>query len=198
MQDYAIDYLDDPFIEEMINGKVYLMSRPSDEHLMVQYKLLKAFNNHFELHKKKCMAIFEKQLYINDKNYVQPDVMIYCKNNNEKKNKKIPLIVIEVLSDSTWKKDMTAKMTKYAESGIEEYWTIDYQAQRITVYKLNDNIYELYESYYLPNENSFSLVPKLRKQQESEIVKEFSPALFPEIIISLEDVFDFEALEYIQ
>jgi Uma2 family endonuclease len=200
MRDYDIDYIDDPFVEEMIDGKIYLMASPSDEHLMIQDKLLRIFNNYFEQHQKKCMAIFEKQLFINDKNYFQPDLMIYCKNNNEKKNKRIPLIVIEVLSDSTWKKDVTAKMNKYAEMGIEEYWVIDPRNRRITIYKLkklNDNQYDLYESYYIPFEDELSPVPIIREKEESEIVREFSPVFFPAITISLEYVFNFEALDFI-
>lgn len=198
MQDYSVDYSDDMFTEEMIDGKIYVMARPCDEHLLVQGNLYEIFMNYFRKNKRKCRAIFEGELYIDEKNYVEPDLMIYCKNNNEKKNQTIPVIIIEVLSPSTWKKDVTAKMKKYAEIGIEEYWTVDYEAQRIVVYKLNDTQYDLYESYYYSTKNYFSRIPKIRKYEESEIVKEFSPVSFPELTISLEDVFNFEALEYIR
>jgi len=197
MQDYNIDDdSDNLIVEEMIDGKIYFMAAPDDRHLMIQDKLLRIFNNYFERYKKKCRAIFEKQIFINERNYVQPDLMIYCKDNNEKKNRRAPLIVIEVLSDSTWKKDMTAKMKKYAELSIEEYWVIDYRSQRLTVYKLDGDRYELYESYYHSLENSFSVVPKVREKEESEAIKEFSPTFFPEITISLEYVFNFEDLEF--
>jgi Uma2 family endonuclease len=200
MQDYSVDdvnYIDDPFIEEMIDGKIYLMARPGNKHMLIQSYLNRIFNNYFERKKKKCKAVYEMQLYINDRNYFQPDLMIYCKNNNEKKNKKIPLIVIEVLSDSTWKIDITAKMKKYAELEIEEYWIIDPRNQRLNIYKLDGERYDLYESYYHPFADGFSVVPKIREKEESEIIREFSPAFFPDMTILLADVFNFDDLDII-
>jgi len=199
MQDYIIDY--DLYIEEKIDGRIFLMARPNPRHLMIQKHLINMFSDYFKKKKKKCTAIFEMELHTNDENYVQPDLMIYCKENNEKKNKKIPLIVVEVLSDSTWNKDMTYKMKKYAELGIEEYWVIDPRSQRISVYKLSGGIYDLDESYYHPlplsEETGFSILSKAREKEQNEAVKEFSPSFFPEMTISLKDVFDFDDLDII-
>ena len=203
MQEYNFNYIDNPFTEEKIDGKVYLMARPNDKHLLIQDNLLTIFNNYFTGKKKKCRAISEQQIYVNENNYVQPDLLIYCKNNNEKKNKTVPLIVIEVLSDSTWKKDMTAKMRKYAELGIEEYWTIDPRSQRISIYKLEKGRYrpEPVEVYNYPlnlADDEFSIVPEIREKEQQEVVKEFAPSFFPDLTIALEDIFDFEALDFVR
>jgi len=199
---YNINYLDNPFTEEKIDGKIYLMARPNGRHTMIQGNLFEIFNNYFAQKKKKCKAIFEWQLYIDKDNYVQPDLLIYCKSNNEKKNKAVPLIVIEVLSDSTWKKDVTDKMRKYAELGIEEYWIIDPRNQRVSIYKLNDNKYaepsEVYGYPFNLDDDDFSPVPEVREKEEQEVIKEFAPPFFPDLTIMLEDVFDFEALDFMQ
>ena len=39
MQEYDVNYLDDPFVEEMIDGKIYLMARPDSRHLIIQRNL---------------------------------------------------------------------------------------------------------------------------------------------------------------
>ena len=201
MQDYVIDdnVFSDKRRTEMIDGKIYLMASPSDEHVNIQENLYNIFNDYFRKGNKKCIVKFTKDLYINRKNWLTPDLLIYCRNNNEKKNKNVPLIVVEILSESTWKRDVTVKMKKYAEMGIEEYWIIDPDTQRLTIYKLEDDKYEQSELYYLPVENTemseeekecvAQLYPK------EDIITEFTPAYFPELTISLEDIFNFENLD---
>lgn len=45
-----------------------------------------------------------------------------------------PDFVLEILSDSTRKKDMTVKLTKYMEAGVREYWVIDPEKRLLNVY----------------------------------------------------------------
>ena len=191
------DYHDDLFTKEIIDGKIYLMAPPSKKHRLVQANLLKMFNDYFGRNKKKCAAVFEVEFYIDDENYFEPDVLIYCRDNNEKKGRKLPVIIIEVLSGSTWKKDMTVKMIKYAGAGIEEYWTVDYRSQILNIYKLKDGEYYWHETYNYPIEEELSSVREAREKELSEAVKEFSPVSFPDMPILLEEVFSFGALDII-
>ena len=48
-----------------------------------------------------------------------------------------PDLVVEVLSPSTRRKDMTLKLSKYAEAGVQEYWIIDPKKENIIVYKFS-------------------------------------------------------------
>jgi len=196
MQNYAADdnIFSDKRRKEIIDGKIYLMASPNEKHVSIQYNLCNVFNDYFRKGKNKCLAILAKDLYISRTNWFIPDLLIYCKSNNEKKNKKVPLIVAEILSESTWKRDVTVKMKKYAELEIEEYWIIDPDTQRLTIYKLESGKYEQSELYNLP----FSVaddIPIKPEDDEDEIIKEFTPAFFPELTIYLEDIFNFENLD---
>ena len=179
----------DWFLKEKIDGKIYLMARPSDKHIDVQGNIATIFNNYFRLKKKKCIARSESQLDIDDDNYLIPDVMVFCYNTN----KNIPVIVVEILSKWTRKNDLGIKMKKYAELGIKEYWIIDWMHCTIDIYILKDRIYEKYESYAYYTEEDFSKYPKIRDEQkaEAEIIESFSPFIIPEMTILLEDVFYF-------
>lgn len=42
--------------------------------------------------------------------------------------------VLEIISGSTRKKDMTVKLTKYMEAGVKEYWVIDPEKRLLIVY----------------------------------------------------------------
>jgi Uma2 family endonuclease len=170
---------------EMIDGKIYFMARPCDEHMDVQYNITKIFNDYFKQNKRRCRAYFESQLYVNDKNYYVPDVKIICR---EKRSDDIPVIIIEVLSKSNPEYDTVLKMKKYAELGIKEYWIITWGLAKIEIYLLNeDKVYEKNITYTYFTEKELR---RLDEEELKEVVTEFSSVSFPELIIRLEDVFD--------
>lgn len=37
----------------------------------------------------------------------------------------VPVLVVEVLSRSSWSEDMVVKSTEYARAGVGQYWTVD-------------------------------------------------------------------------
>ena len=59
-----------------------------------------------------------------------------------------PDFVIEVLSKSTRKKDMTVKLNKYREAGVREYWMVDSEEKdnlKIIVYDFeHDDLGHIY------------------------------------------------------
>ena len=172
--------------KEKIDGKIYLMATPCIEHREVQYNISNAFNNYFKQNKKRCRAIFDHELYIDDDNAFEPDIKVLCREN---KNDDIPVIVIEVLSKSTRQRDLGVKMEKYAQLGVKEYWIVTWEASSIDIYLLGENKqYKLHKSYV--HYTSESELKRLDEDELKQIVKEFSPTLFPELIIKLEDVFD--------
>ena len=182
------DFVGDRKIKkEKIDGQIYLMASPSDEHINVQDNLNTIFNNYFKQNKRRCRAMNDAQLYIDEDNFYEPDVKVLCR---ETRSDDIPVIAIEVLSKSTRNRDLGLKMKKYAELGIKEYWVVDWKYFSIDVYLLNDSkIYENRKTYvyYLPDEGEFK---RLDEEELKEVVSEFSPISFPELVIKLEDVFD--------
>ena len=183
MQDYA-NYNYDSIKEEKIDGTIYLMAAPSDEHRDVQANMVNIFNDYFRKKKKRCISRFDAELYVDGNNYFEPDIMVFCYDTN----KNIPLIVVEVLSNSTRNTDLGIKMKKYAEIGIKEYWIVTWELFTIDIYLLSgDQKYEHYKSYAYVKSDKFA-----RKYDEkTEIVKEFSPVSMPEVTVRLEDVFYF-------
>ena len=155
---------------EKINGKIYLMATPADEHIDVQVNLAYIFTDYFRRNKKRCAARTEARLDIDANNFFKPDLMILCYNNSEH----TPLIVIEILSNSTRERDLGVKMEKYAQLGIKEYWIITWEISAIDIYLLTaDKSYKIYKSYSY-----------LRETQ-------FSPVSIPELTVNIDDVFYF-------
>ena len=81
-------------------------------------------------------APMDVQLDCDDKTMVQPDVMVVC--DRDKITRKCiygaPDLAVEILSDSTKKKDMYVKLGKYMEAGVREYWLVDPKGKKVIVY----------------------------------------------------------------
>ncbi|MBQ2271094.1 MAG: Uma2 family endonuclease, partial [Firmicutes bacterium] len=71
-----------------------------------------------------------------DKTIVQPDVLVVCDRNKVTNHgiEGAPDLIVEVMSLSTKKKDMTVKLDKYIEAGVREYWLVDPQKKKVITY----------------------------------------------------------------
>ena len=171
---------------EIIDGKIYLMASPCDEHINVQDNINNIFNTYFKQNKRRCRAMNESDIRIDKENRYKPDIKILCR---EKRSDDIPVIVVEVLSKSTQDRDLGIKMKKYAELGVREYWIVTWEISSVVIYLLTEeNKYEFYKSYALFT--SEEELDGLDEDEKKGIIREFSPVSFPELTIRLEDVFD--------
>lgn len=80
--------------------------------------------------------------YTGDK-YLEPDVLVRCKETTEYKTGFTGLLhlVIEVLSPSTKHHDLNQKKDIYAKCGVDEYWAINTRLKCVTVSVLREGVY---------------------------------------------------------
>lgn len=128
---------------EYINGVIYLLASPTHHHQLVSSHIYATFFNWFK--GKECKpfyAPYDVHISIgNEKNTVQPDILVIC--DHDKVDEKgiyhgIPSLVVEVLSPSTKDKDMIAKLELYMKGGIGEYWIVDPGNHEVLVYTFRD------------------------------------------------------------
>lgn len=124
---------------ELIDGVIYDMSTPSIPHQLIVAEIHGQIREYIKKNKGKCLPVIspsDVQLDKDNKTMVQPDVMIIC--DPEKIHHfgvfGAPDFVLEVLSPSTRKKDLTLKLSKYIEAGVREYWIIDPEKKILLVY----------------------------------------------------------------
>jgi Uma2 family endonuclease len=68
---------------------------------------------------------------------LQPDLLIAHRERlTAKGHDGPPVLVVEVLSPTTWHRDLGAKMAAYAEAGVPHYWVVAPTTRSITVYEL--------------------------------------------------------------
>lgn len=130
---------------EYIDGEAYLLASPKITHQRILGNLYSMFRLWFK--GKKCMPYlspFDVTLKKceNNINVVQPDLLIVCDPENKSGRDKytgIPSLVVEILSDSSTRMDLVKKMDLYIQTGIQEYWIVNYINREVTVYKFKDN-----------------------------------------------------------
>lgn len=143
---------------EVIDGQIYNMSpAPNTKHQAVQRELLTEFNIY--LRGKQC-SVFGSPIDVcfseedNDikkiKEWIEPDLVIVCDKSKiqEKRIVGVPDLVIEILSNSTSKKDKTVKYNRYQRAGVKEYWIVDPSNEIIYVYLLNNGKFVQSDTYF--------------------------------------------------
>ncbi|HET7616049.1 MAG TPA: Uma2 family endonuclease [Bacillales bacterium] len=154
------DYLTWPDDEryEIIDGKVYDMSAaPLRIHQEILGELFVQFSNY--LKGKPCkvyIAPFDVRIPEGDeseeevKNVVHPDLSVFCDHGklDEKGSKDAPDLVVEIVSPSTLKKDLSVKKALYERSGVQQYWLVYPSEKAVLVYELDErDSYTKMESY---------------------------------------------------
>jgi Uma2 family endonuclease len=128
---------------ELIDGMIYDMASPRTVHQDIAAYIHISFYDYIRREKKPCKvfeAPMDVQLCCDQRTMVQPDVMVIC-DRNKIKGFGIygaPDFVLEVLSPSTRRKDMTIKLQKYLEAGVREYWIIDPYKKILITYDFTD------------------------------------------------------------
>lgn len=142
------DYLESTEEErvELIDGVIYDMAAPTDKHQIIGDEIQMRFREHIRKKNGKCVTVtspIDVQLDCDNRTMVQPDVIIVCDRNKFKKGRVFgaPDLVVEVLSDSTRKKDIFIKGHKYQNAGVREYWLVDPKKKRVHVYKFEEDEY---------------------------------------------------------
>ena len=124
---------------ELIDGNIYYMAPPSRKHQRITIELSTIINNYIKSNKGSCevdIAPFAVFLNEDDRNYVEPDISVICDRNklNDKGCVGAPDWIIEIVSPGSRRMDYTTKLFKYRTAGVREYWIVDSDKNRVTVY----------------------------------------------------------------
>lgn len=166
---------------ELIDGFVSMMTpAPLRYHQKISIKI--ASKIFIYLENNKCevySAPFDVRLPKNDEtaddkiyNVVQPDIVVVCDpaKLDEKGCLGAPDFIVEIISESTSKKDLKDKYFLYEESGVKEYWIAFPHEKSIHKFVLNlKNKYEL-KGMFVEGDK-------------------ISPSTFPDLVMDLDDIF---------
>ena len=176
---------------EIIGGEKILAPAPTLDHTDIIGRIHFLFVNYFLTHKNGYVYHDSVDVHLSEDNLYKPDLCVVLKPNEQiiasrKAIHGAPDMVVEVLSYSTRKKDITVKKDTYEANGVREYWIVDPWAKSISVYLLRDGKYYLDDIYSLVDEKELET---LGDEDKAAIKSEVPVSILDDLTIPLEFVF---------
>lgn len=157
-EDYLKNELVSEIKHEYIDGYVYDMGGASDNHNKISTNLLMELKSSLKKKGSACVAYMADMRLKQSSKYYYPDVMVICsEDDKDKYNKTAPVILVEVLSATTRRKDLTIKRFFYQNiPSLQEYVIIEQDHAEIQVCRRKDHWQSYY--YYLGEEIIFESI----------------------------------------
>lgn len=129
---------------ELIDGKLYAMAPPSLMHQNIIFSLSRKIADYIDANSGSCkvvLAPFAVNLNANDETYVEPDISVICDQNKltDRGCNGAPDFIVEVVSPTSRKHDYSIKNTLYSNAGVREYWIVDPEKERTTIYRYEED-----------------------------------------------------------
>lgn len=150
---------------ELIDGVFYAMASPTAIHQTAALEIVRQIADCIEEHDAPCFAFIapsDVPLGDNKKTVVQPDIYVRCIVSEEDRRKekreagprhRSPDFIIEVLSPSNPENDLWRKRELYQRHGVREYWIIDPLAEKVYVFRFDNEEGSSYD--IMPDPYSF-------------------------------------------
>ena len=139
---------------EIIGGKKFMAPSANPTHGRVIGRLYTFIDNYFNENERGYVFSDNIDVHFPDGTILKPDLSVIKEENSAiidwfRGIYGVPDMVVEVLSKSTKKKDITIKKDIYEAQGVREYWIVDTWAKSISVYLLRDGKYFFDDEYIL-------------------------------------------------
>ena len=130
---------------EVVNGVLYMAPSPTWDHQRSAFKISVCLNVCIEEAGRGKVCIAPMDVELSDKNVVQPDVLVVL---NERldwiTNSRVigaPDLVVEVVSPSTARHDLSEKLSTYARAGVPGYWIVTPSSKTLELLVLDKGSY---------------------------------------------------------
>ena len=132
----------DPWPYELIDGELIVNASPTNPHEGLQIELLFELKSIIGDRRDVALRGNQSALHFGPDTVLQPDIFIYaCDPANRSPawaDVPIPLLVVEILSPSTAKRDRGIKRQYYQARGVEEYWIFDLKSRSVESWHPSD------------------------------------------------------------
>lgn len=123
---------------EILDGELLVSPTPDERHQIRAFDLAKVLDA-------ACppdLLVYASPIgfRVGERRHLEPDVAVKSRAGFRDPTA-VPLLVVEVLSPSTWQVDMRRKRAAYAEMGVPSYWLVDPLAPAVTVLEREGNAY---------------------------------------------------------
>jgi Uma2 family endonuclease len=119
---------------ELVRGQLFVTPPPTDPHETIAARLSHLLFAYVE--REKLGYVYRPLAVMRfEGSEVEPDLMVRQPNPSAEPtwdNAPVPILVVEILSPSTRRRDQVQKRSLYMDAGVAEYWMIDDERRTIT------------------------------------------------------------------
>ena len=154
-KEYLAGELVNEIKHEYVDGQVYAMTGGTPNHVRISGNIFAEIRNF--LKGKKCEALqSDMKVRIAENNYRYPDVVVICSDSEESYTDS-PVILVEVLSNSTRQTDRTKKKREYLSiPTLKEYVLIEQDFVDVEVFRKENDWHS--DHYFLEDEVHFASI----------------------------------------
>ncbi len=128
---------------QLIGGELLMSPAPSFRHQLVVARILAALLTFVEARRLGSVVGSPIDVILTEQDVLQPDIAYTSAGRKSIIAKEGirggPDLTVEALSPTTARLDLGPKRVLYARHGVTEYWVVDPDANRIDVYRLQEN-----------------------------------------------------------
>jgi Uma2 family endonuclease len=131
---------------EIVDGELIDVTRaPSPLHQLVSKRLQRQLETYFERPGRGEVFHLRVDVLLTPHDVFQPDIVVVTDRQQvtQRAIEGVPELVVEVLSPSTAAYDRVKKGNRYAVLGIQNYWILDPEEQRLECFRLVDGTCQL-------------------------------------------------------
>ena len=143
-EDY-LQFPDDGKRHEIIEGDHYMTPAPRTKHQRISRRLLVALSGFAASRRLGEVFAAPFDVVLSDENVVQPDLLFVSAARadivTEDNVQGAPDLIVEILSESSRKKDEVTKRKLYERFGVQEYWIVDPELEIVKIFKLTQQGY---------------------------------------------------------
>ena len=176
---------------ELIGGKKIMAPSANTTHNAIGGRLYMFIGTYLDAKDLGYCFTDSAEIHFPDGSLFQPDFSVVLKENEGILNwggdiYGVPDMVVEVLSRSTKKRDVTVKKDTYEANGVREYWIVDPWAKSVAVYLLRDGKYFFDDEYILFDADEFE---KLTDAEKAEVKTEVPVSILDGLTVPLKYIF---------
>ena len=143
-EDYVL-FPDDGKRHEIIEGDHYVTPAPRTKHQRISANLTTAMVSFAKQRNLGLVLTAPCDVVLSDENVIQPDILFVSTARaaivTEDNIQGAPDLMVEIISESSRKKDEVTKRKLYERYGVQEYWIVDPELETVKIFKLEQQAY---------------------------------------------------------
>ncbi len=136
---------EDNRLREIIDGELIVSPSPSLSHQDIVGALYRVLSAYLDVHPVGRVFIAPLDTVLAADQVPQPDLVYVSRRSSSILGRVVegaPDLVIEVISETSRRRDEVRKRELYEQFGVTEYWIVDPDADKVTVHRLTDGRYD--------------------------------------------------------